>query len=234
MDWETLLKAYPTQTDIILGVRYLRERVENAMAGVDAPKLDGPCRAMDDLGDFVPVIAPACTLAWKDITGASPSFDMAEALKALAVEGDTPEMAQADRERLEAIAQNAFSRLLNLLREKNPHLIPREWNQGDCPFCGSYARIGFDEEDRRTLHCLSCGHSWRFPRLRCPSCGNTDHTTLGYFEAEGIEGVRVHFCRECSRYLKVVDRKVRSAHDAETDDALTLELDELAKKEQFS
>jgi hypothetical protein len=146
MDWETLLKAYPTQTDIILGVRYLRERVENAMAGVDAPKLDGPCRAMDDLGDFVPVIAPACALAWKDITGASPSFDMAEALKSLAVEGDTPEMAQADRERLEAIAQNAFSRLLGLLREKNPHLIPQEWNQGDCPFCGTYARIGFDEE----------------------------------------------------------------------------------------
>jgi hypothetical protein len=36
------------------------------------------------------------------------------------------------------------------------------------------------------------------------------------------------------RYYKVVDRKARPSHDAETEDALTLELDDLARKENFS
>jgi FdhE protein len=139
----------------------------------------------------------------------------------------------AEIEIFDAVAQNSLSRLLHLLREKNAQLIPGSWSQGDCPFCGAYSRIGFDAEDSRTLHCLSCGHAWRFARLKCPSCGNSDFNTLGYFEAEGIEGVRVSFCRECNRYFKIVDVKKKTAHDAETEDALTMELDDLAAKEGF-
>jgi len=234
MDWNALLMAYPQQTDVILGVKMLREKIERAMQDVDIPVIDLPCREKEDLTPFVPALAPACEQVWKDLTGAAPEFAMDEALKALAVKGDVPSMSEQDRERLDAITQNAFSRFLFLLRDKNGRLVPPAWHQGDCPFCGEYARIGFDEEDKRTLHCLSCGHAWRFPRLRCPSCGTSDHTNLGYFEAEGFEGVKVYYCRECMRYYKVVDRKTRPSHDAETEDALTLELDDLARKENFS
>ena len=234
MDWNAIIKAYPQQTDMILGVRTLRERIERALEGIAIPILTEPCRDMKDLSTLVPHLAPLCVDVWKDLTGTEPSFDMAEALTALTEKGDVPDMKDEDRELLDAIAQNSFSRFLFLLREKNSRLIPPAWNKGECPFCGEYARIGFDEEDKRTLHCLTCNHSWRFPRIKCPSCGNADHTSLGYFEATGIDGVRVYFCRECMRYLKVVDRKARPSHDAETEDALTLELDELAKKENFS
>ena len=234
MDWDAIIKAYPEQTDIIHGVKTLRGKIERAIDGIEVPVVTQPCRDMKDLSSFVTLLAPSSVQVWKDLTGTEPAFDMAEALTTMAIEGDVPDLTDEDRERFEAIAQNAFSRFLFLLREKNSHLVPPSWNSGDCPFCGEYARIGFDEEDRRTLHCLSCGHSWRFPRIKCPSCGNADHTTLGYFEAEGVVGVRVYFCRECMRYLKVVDRKVRPAHDAETEDALTLEFDELAKKENFT
>lgn len=234
MDWNAIIKAYPQQTDVILGVKTLRERIDRAIEGIEIPVIDQPCRDMQDLSSLVPDLTAACEQVWMELTGAEPVFGMAEALTALTVKGDVPEMREEDRERLEAIAQNAFSRYLFLLREKNSHLVPPEWNKGVCPFCGEYARIGFDEEDKRTLHCLSCGHFWRFPRIKCPSCGSSDHTSLGYFEATGIDGVRVYFCRECMRYLKVVDRKARPGNDAETEDALTLELDELAKKENFS
>ncbi|HPI94237.1 MAG TPA: formate dehydrogenase accessory protein FdhE [Deltaproteobacteria bacterium] len=234
MDWESIIHAYPAHKNVIIGVRALRERIEGAIAAIPVPNLSKSCREMPDLSPFAPLLAPSCERVWEDITGAKPAFGMAEALAALTMKGDVPEMEEEDRERLEAIAQNAFSRFLFLLREKNGHLVPTAWNKGDCPFCGEYARIGFDEENRRTLHCLTCGHSWRFPRIKCPSCGNADHTSLGYFEAEGIDGVRVYFCKECRRYIKVVDTKARTAHDAETEDALTLELDEIAKKEDLS
>lgn len=163
MDWNALLMAYPQQTDVILGVKILREKIERAMQDVDIPVIDLPCREMEDLTPFVPALAPACEQVWKDLTGAAPEFAMDEALKVLAVKGDVPSMSEQDRERLDAITQNAFSRFLFLLRDKNGRLVPPAWHQGDCPFCGEYARIGFDEEDKRTLHCLSCGHAWRFP-----------------------------------------------------------------------
>ncbi|MRR14586.1 formate dehydrogenase accessory protein FdhE, partial [archaeon] len=89
-------------------------------------------------------------------------------------------------------------------------------------------------EDKRTLSCLSCGHSWRVGRMQCPVCHNTDNESLGYFEADGIDNVRVYFCRSCTHYIKVVDAKVRIVHDAETEDALTLELDGLARQEGFT
>lgn len=227
------MRAYPEQTNIILSVRTLREKIDHAIKDVEIPMLTEPFRDMKDPRLLVELLTPLCTRVWKDATGAGPAFDMASALSMLVAKGDLPEMAEEDRGRLDAIARSAFSRLLFLLRTKNERLLPEGWNKGDCPFCGEYARIGFDEEDKRTLHCLTCGHSWRFPRITCPSCGNTDHTTLGYFEADGIDGVRVYFCRECMRYLKVVDRRARPDHDAETEDALTMEMDELARKESF-
>lgn len=234
MDWNAVIRAYPDQTNIVLSVRTLRDKIDQAIGDVELPLLTESFRDMKDTDSLVLLIAPVCTRVWKEVTGADPAFDMIRAISAIVGEGDLSGMADEERGRLEAIVRSAFSRFLFLLRTKNGRLVPERWNRGDCPFCGEYARIGFDEEDKRTLHCLTCGHTWRFPRLKCPSCGNADHTSLGYFEADGVNGVRVYFCRECMRYIKIVDRRVRPDHDAETEDALTLELDDLAKKENFS
>lgn len=233
MNWESIIKAYPSQADVIQGVKALRENIDHAMDGIDAPELSTTCRELVDLTEFVPLFAQKCAMVWKDVTGTMPVFDMAEALKTAASGKDTEAIAGSQDDLLRTIMQNAFSRLLHLLREKNAHLIPESWSQGDCPFCGAYPRIGFDAEDKRTLHCLSCGYSWRFARFKCPSCNNTDFNTQGYFEAEGLDGVRVNFCRECNRYFKIVDTRIRQTEDPETEDALTLELDDLAVKEGF-
>lgn len=234
MNWDILMSTYPTQSGAILGIKSLREKIDRSLDALDIPVLQSPCRKTEDLIAFIPLLTPACSSVWKDTTGSDPLFDMAEALRSFMHGEDIPSFSEADMEIMEAIINNAVSRFLHLLREKNAHLLQEEWAQGDCPFCGSLPRIGFDAEDARTLACLSCGHSWRFPRLACPTCGNTDHNTLGYFDAEGIAGVRVYFCRECGHYVKIIDTRARTPQDPDTEDALTLEMDELAQQEGFS
>jgi hypothetical protein len=229
-----MLKAYPSQADAILHVKSLREKIDSTMAGIDLPEIRTTYRELDDFSAFVPLLVTSCASVWKDMTGSDPDFDMADALKASARGKNAADIASTKSDLLQAIIYNSFSRLLHMLREKFTYLIPESWTGGDCPFCGAYPRIGFDAEDKRTLHCLSCGHSWRYPRLKCPSCGNSDYHTQGYFEAEGLEGFRVYFCRECKNYLKIVDIRARDTNDPETEDSLTLELDDLALKEGFT
>jgi Zn ribbon nucleic-acid-binding protein len=233
MNWDAVMQAYPSQTDEIRGVRSLREKIDHALDAVEIPEIKTTCRELADLTGFASLIAPACVTVWREVTGSDPDFDMGKALASAAFGDEDDAIQDPGSDLLRSVAQNAFSRLLHLLRQRNTHLMPESWPGGDCPFCGTYPRIGFDAEDKRTLHCLSCGHAWRFPRLKCPRCNNADFNTQGYFEAEGVAGVRVSFCRECNHYFKIVDTKVRSADDPETEDALTMELDDLAQKEGF-
>jgi RNase P subunit RPR2 len=233
MDWDSLLKAYPNETKAILGIRTLREKVDSVMGQVTVPTIDAPCREMDDLNPFIEVLTPICTVVWKEMTGAEPTFDMAVVLKAFIADTEAPSMPEAEQQLAEALMNTIISRFLHLLREKNTHLLPEEWSKGICPFCGAHAKIGFDNEDRRTLSCLTCGHTWRFPRLTCSVCGTTDHELLGYFDTEDNEGVRVYFCKSCKHYIKIVDARVRIVHDPETEDALTLVMDSLAEREGF-
>ncbi len=234
MNWEAILKAYPEQKDVIEAMRSVREKIERAMGALNVPEISKPYRDMEDSGPFIPLIAPACTAVWKECIGAEPAFDMTSAIEAVLLDKDLPSLPEKEADTLFAIIQDALSRFVHLLKEKNPQVLPETWLRGDCPFCGASVTIAFDAEEKRELHCLSCSHSWRFPRLRCPSCGNTDQNTLGYFDAEGIDGARVYFCQGCKGYYKVIDTRVRIETDPETEDALTMELDELALKEGFT
>lgn len=234
MNWDSILNAYPDQKDAILGIKSLREKTERLLSQVTIPELEEPCREMGDFSDFIPLLAPICSAVWKEHAGSDPSFDMAAVLASFMSEQGNPDVPEADMELAEAVINSTVCGLLHMLREKNSHLLPETWHDGDCPFCGSFAKIGCDAEDKRTLACLSCGHTWRFPRIKCPACSNTDHATLGYFDVEGLEGVRVYFCRVCKHYIKMIDTRVRTVSDPETADALTLELDDLAAKEGFS
>jgi hypothetical protein len=232
MDWELLIRTYPSEKEAIIRAKSLREMVDIAMNGMDIPLLEGPCLE-DRLLSFVPDLAHLCSSVWKDYSGSEPPFDMAEVLHAYANKVGIPEIEGVNDDALQVIVTHAFSHQLHLLREKNAQSIPAAWSQGNCPFCGTYPRIGFDTESGRVLHCPMCGHSWLFPRMRCPVCSNEDHTTLGYFEAEGLAGIRVCFCHACKHYIKVMDTKDGASPDPETEDALSLEFDKLALNEGF-
>jgi FdhE protein len=139
-------------------------------------------------------------------------------------------------EALKFLAQMALTPSIHLLRDQFTDGIDTEtWDHGYCPFCGSQPSISFFEKTgKRYMHCGFCGLEWRFPRLKCPFCDNHDQKTLGYFNVEKEDGFRVDFCRQCKRYIKVVDKRVlEKAGPMELENLASLHLDILAAKEGF-
>lgn len=137
---------------------------------------------------------------------------------------------------LKFVTGMALKPSLNALRKAVGGRIQTEkWHYGYCPLCGSSPDIAYlDEEGRRVLHCELCGHEWRYPRLKCPFCGNDESDTLGYFSSEEDAGFRVDFCTKCKVYIKTLDtRVVESPAPLELENLITLHLDMLAHEQGF-
>lgn len=84
------------------------------------------------------------------------------------------------------------------------------WLQGYCPTCGALPDFAYLADDgARYLVCSQCNTEWRFPRLKCPFCGNEDQKTLGYFfaDAENWHAYRIYVCEKCHKYLKAIDSR---------------------------
>lgn len=92
------------------------------------------------------------------------------------------------------------------------------WQRASCPVCGSPPTMGMlkDKPDpsefliskagRLMLSCSLCGHLWRFPRLKCPTCGELSHEKLDVLTVAEHPKERIHTCATCKHYLIVVDR----------------------------
>ena len=104
-----------------------------------------------------------------------------------------------------------------------------------CPRCGwppqaAVLRDDGDAQGRRTLVCALCAAEWLFPRVRCPSCGETDAGRLVLHEAESVPGLRVAECQACQAYVKEVDLR-RDGHAIPlVEDLATPELDVWAEE----
>lgn len=234
MDWEVIIKAYPEDEDGIKSARRVHEAVYEAVAGLEVPLLES-APAAGEIVSVLPVsdLAGICRTVWRDVLGQEPDVDFEKALRAFLSEDEGPQSEDDADETLSIFLRPVVTAFMKRLREKNAGLVPEGWSEGECPFCGSQPGICFDSESSRNLHCLTCGQQWRFRRVKCPFCGNSDHTTLGYFDAEGIEGVRVYYCSQCRHYIKVINIKQHIAHDAETEDILSLALDAVAQEEGY-
>jgi FdhE protein len=81
-----------------------------------------------------------------------------------------------------------------------------------------------------------CSARWRYPRLKCPFCGNEDQNTLKVlFPGDTTSAYRADVCEKCKRYIKVVDlRKTQSKTISEIEDWATIEIDLLAEREGFA
>jgi FdhE protein len=119
-----------------------------------------------------------------------------------------------------------------------PMLGSGAWQQGYCPVCGSFPRLGEFRglEQIRFLRCGLCAAEWQFPRLRCPGCGNHDHRRLGYLHVDGEEGkYRAATCDECRQYVKMVSTLTPMAPlKILVTDVGTLHLDLLAAERGYS
>lgn len=116
------------------------------------------------------------------------------------------------------------------------------WLQPVCPICGSYPQLAYIEGDegRRFLLCSWCDSPWVFPRIKCPSCQNTNQNDLHYFslekEKEEKEKDRISVCQRCKKYIKTLDirnRAGKKASDLLIDDLATIHLDLLAEREGY-
>jgi FdhE protein len=68
---------------------------------------------------------------------------------------------------------------------------------------------GLTEEIRpgvqRFLHCAFCGSRWGVANLECPSCGSRKRGDAKYLFTTDEPELRIDFCNDCQRYLKVID-----------------------------
>jgi FdhE protein len=111
-----------------------------------------------------------------------------------------------------------------------------EWLKGICPFCGSpprYARF-HKEDGRRLLSCPLCRSQWRFHRICCPFCSNSNQKKLKHCQLGKDEGHRVDVCDVCKRYIKTTnERQMDREVIPQVEDVVTIALDYLATQEGY-
>jgi FdhE protein len=120
------------------------------------------------------------------------------------------------------------------------------WNKGYCPVCGSAPDIGMLKEKpepsefliakagRLSLHCSLCGHIWRFPRLKCPSCDEGNQEKLGLLIPADRERERIHTCATCGSYMIVLNRvECENNIDLDVAPAGLAHLDAVARSKGF-
>jgi FdhE protein len=87
-----------------------------------------------------------------------------------------------------------------------PLLKEFRWDRGHCPVCGGspdFAALEGEVGERRLL-CALCDAEWQHRRVGCPSCGNENSRSLGYFPTDKGP-YRLYVCEQCRDYLKTVD-----------------------------
>jgi len=147
------------------------------------------------------------------------SSDRSEAIVTAVISGNSEEIQSAlgNRHVDAGTLRFAIGLIMKPFAEKIAESLPplpedMQWHQGYCPVCGSWPELSFLEgkEGRRWLRCSFCGHEWRFMRIQCPFCGNSDHEKLEVLFQEGREHERAELCHECMKYLVALDTRERT------------------------
>lgn len=110
------------------------------------------------------------------------------------------------------------------------------WQRGYCPLCGSMPELAFlrGKEGQKWLRCSLCANEWRFGRLVCAFCDNTDQEKLLTYYIADRDRERVEVCQRCNRYVPCLDLRDRSSEPLLEVAALGLvHLDILAQQKGF-
>jgi len=123
----------------------------------------------------------------------------------------------------------ALGKIIQPLFQKNSN-----WEKQSCPICGEQADLAIllKENGERHLGCSCCQIKWRYPRLKCISCENTNPETLKYYFVEEAPEQQIHYCESCKSYLKTVDYRFinEKFEDLLLLNYMTAHLDVLAEK----
>lgn len=88
-----------------------------------------------------------------------------------------------------------------------PHIDQNVWMRNYCPICGGkpcFAALD-KETGARSMLCSRCNSVWRYGRVGCHFCGNTE-VQVYYSSDDGR--YRLYVCDECKRYIKTIDLRM--------------------------
>ena len=113
---------------------------------------------------------------------------------------------------------------------------PTDWTQNFCFVCSGPPQVAVlrdlpDALGRRSLMCSMCATEWRFQRLTCPHCGETEADKLPVHTAESVAHVRIDACTTCMRYIKAVDLRKDGTAVPLVDELAAVELDIWAREQ---
>ncbi|MGB0386847.1 MAG: formate dehydrogenase accessory protein FdhE [Ardenticatenaceae bacterium] len=145
---------------------------------------------------------------------------------------------QVDLVLLEAISRNtllpitwaygtAFAQAMNF----------SEWSKGYCPVCGAWPTLSElrGRDKKRHLRCGRCATSWRFDRLRCLWCDNSDQKQLGFLFDPDNRTLRIDVCHYCNAYSKtIITFDSLNAEMLLVHDLRTIFLDQMAAGEGYT
>ncbi len=138
---------------------------------------------------------------------------------------------------LEYLLGLACSFTLQQLRHAGLRLPESDIPRSGCPLCGGAPGMGELRGDTQSLrlHCATCGQSFVGSPDQCGSCGNRERTTLEVFTVGEDPEYRVHACRACYSYLKVIDRRRGGETPCmDLEDLATLHFDLVAQRAGFT
>lgn len=195
------------------GVPSVEAAAERARNGIPAlaeePLLDGAALRSAVSTVIAALIAPdgleEAGSVGRRLLASAPDWDR---LAGIALGGGWDALEGLDSDALPALLDYAVRPTLRAAaRAVQPVMAGAPWSRGSCPACGAPPLLSATtgKEASRFLLCGRCGTSWAWPRVRCASCGESDHRRLGYLHAPG-EGDyrRVEVCDTCRGYLKTI------------------------------
>ncbi|MFI5311916.1 MAG: formate dehydrogenase accessory protein FdhE [Gemmatimonadales bacterium] len=107
-----------------------------------------------------------------------------------------------------------------------------------CPACGGKPVVGVLREAgqgaRRSLVCGTCLFEWPWPRVTCPSCGESSFDALPVFRADAFKAARVDACDTCRKYLKTIDLSTDGLAIPVVDELAALPLDLWAREQGYA
>ncbi|MCB9100823.1 MAG: formate dehydrogenase accessory protein FdhE [Anaerolineales bacterium] len=112
----------------------------------------------------------------------------------------------------------------------------KEWGRGYCPVCGDWPILAElrGRDKLRYLRCGRCGAGWKFNRLQCLWCDNTNKKELSFLFDPTAVARRVDVCDYCRGYIKTIttfdplDAELLAVYDLET-----MALDHIAAHEGY-
>jgi FdhE protein len=160
-----------------------------------------------------------------ELAAVDSSLEPVELLEAALCQDDS----RLETPELRVVAQMAALPLLQTCGRALAAQVPSSWWEGYCPVCGAWPTLAEFRglERKRWLRCGRCATGWEVPWLRCPFCGETEHTNLGFLAPEEGETTRkVEVCDSCKGYVKA-EPTVRNLEPWEIllDDVATLPLE---------